>query len=185
MVSIETKQLTGDDLLKMPHGAGERYELIEGELVVIAPTGIEHGMTENDVAFPLTLWNRQHDLGRVMTGEVGFYTRGDDHTVRAADVAYISYAALPREASLTGYGRVAPDLVVEIISPGNDADEIEKKTREWLDFGVRMVWNVYPTSQRVHVFTSPDAARILNATDRLDGGNVLPGFNIQVSEFFR
>jgi Uma2 family endonuclease len=130
--------LTGDDLLKMSEEATEGYELIEGELVKMVPTGVEHSNVENGTAFQLTLFNKQHKLGRILTGKIGFYIRGNDRTVRAADVAFISYERLPVDASLEGYSRIAPDLVVEVISPGNTAEEMEEKVREWFDFGVQV-----------------------------------------------
>ena len=176
--------LTGDDLLELPHGMGERYELIEGRLIAMPPTNLEHGTNEFGVAFQLGLFNKQRKLGRVMTGEPGFYTRGDKHTVRAADVAFISYERLPAGPLEKGFSHVPPELVVEIVSPNDKADEIEAKVREWLQFGVRLVWVVYPEARRVHVYTTPDHARILEAQDTIDGSAVLPGFSALVSAFF-
>ena len=79
---------------------------------------------------------------------------------------------------------VAPDLVVKVISPGNTAEEIEVKTQEWFDFGVRMVWLVYPKTKRVHVYTTPVRSILLSADGLLEGGDVLPGFSVKVSAFF-
>ena len=177
MVDTQTKiLLTGDDLLKMSEEATEGYELIEGELVKMVPTGLEHGNVENGAAFQLTLFNKQHKLGRILTGEIGFYIRGNDRTVRAADVAFMSYERLSVDASLEGYSRIAPDLVVEVISPGNTAEEMEEKIREWFDFGVRLIWVIYPKTRRVHVYTTPDKPIILDVDAHIEGGDVLPGF---------
>jgi len=185
MVDAQTKiLLTGDDLLKMSEEATEGYELIEGELVKMVPTGLEHGNVELGVGAEIRTWNKQNKRGRVFVGEIGFYIHGHDRTVRAADVVYISYERLPADASLEGYSRIAPDLVVEVISPGNTAEEMEVKIREWLDFGVRMVWVVYPKTGRVHVYTSPDKPTILEPDARIDGGDVLPGFSIPIATFF-
>ncbi len=179
-----TRLLAGDDLLNMSETATGGYELIEGELVKMSPTGLEHGAVELAVGAELRAWNKQYKLGRVFVGEVGFYTRGDEHTVRAADAAFISYERLPTDTWLEGYSNISPDLVVEVISPGNSAEEIEEKTREWLDFGVRMVWIVYPKARRVHVYTSPDKPLILDSDAKIDGSDVLPGFHTPISTFF-
>jgi Uma2 family endonuclease len=176
--------MTGDDLLNMPEEATEGYELIEGELVKMAPTGLEHGNVELGVGAEIRTWNKQSKRGRVFAGEIGFYIHGHDRTVRAADVAYMSYERLPADANLEGYSRIAPDLVVEVISPGNTAEEMEVKIREWFDFGVRLAWVIYPRTRRVHVYTTPDKPVILDADATLDGGDVLPGFSVPIAIFF-
>jgi len=178
------ERLTGDDLLRMGEDATTGYELIEGELVKMSPAGLDHGDSELNVGFELKLWNRQYKLGRVAGGEVGFYTRGNSNTVRAADALFISNERLAGITSTEGFLHVAPDLVVEVISPGNTAEEIEVKTQEWFDFGVRMVWLVYPKTKRVHVYTTPVRSILLSADDLLEGGDVLPGFSVKVSAFF-
>jgi Uma2 family endonuclease len=185
MAEAQTKiPLTGDDLLRMPEEATEGYELIEGELVKMAPTGLEHGNVELNVGAEIRTWNKQHKRGRVFVGETGFYTRGDKGTVRAPDVAFISYERLPAETRIEGYSRIAPDLVVEVISPGNTAEEMDIKIREWFDFGVRLLWAIYPRTRRVHVYTTPDKPIILDADATLDGGEVLPGFSVPIAVFF-
>jgi Uma2 family endonuclease len=178
------ERLTGDDLLRMGEDATTGYELIEGELVKMSPVGFDHGRSEFRVGFHLIMWNDKHQLGQISGGEAGFYTRKDSNTVRAADVTYISNSRLAEAGSTEGYLRIPPDLVVEVISPGNTAEEIEVKTQEWFDFGVRMVWLVYPKTRRVHVYTTPDRSILLNADDTLEGGDVLPGFSVKVSAFF-
>ncbi len=189
MDEVETKLLTGDDLLKMPEEMTQGYELIEGMLVpkggALVPTSQKHGKVEFAVAFELGKFNEQYDIGSVLTGDPGFYTRGNNRTVRAPDVAFVSYEKLPPGAEGEGYSRIPPDLVVEVVSPGNSADEIEQKTQEWLEFGVKIVWVLYPQSRRVHVFTAGGGMRVLNANDAIDGGDVLPGFSAPVSAFFK
>lgn len=177
--------LTGDDLLDLPPSEiGQRYELIEGELVIMPPMNTEHGFVELNVAMLIASFVRQHGLGRTGTGEVGFYTRGDERTVRAADVVFFSFERLPADAPLTGFRAIPPDLVVEVVSPGDRAADIEQKTQEWLTFGARLVWIVYPESRRVHVFMPGADPRILSEQDALTGGEVLPDFSTPVSALF-
>ncbi len=178
--------LTADDLASLPTGMGKRYELIEGKLVTLAPTKILHGITTNRISLLLNLYNAEHKLGTLVAAETGFYTRGNDRTVRAPDVAFISFKRLPAEklkAAGRDFGTVPPDLIVEVVSPSDKTSETEDKVQEWLDFGVAVVWVVYPEKQRMHVF-SGDQSRILHADDRLDGGEALPGFDTPVSAFF-
>jgi Uma2 family endonuclease len=178
----EKTALTGDDLLRMSEQLAGT-ELVEGELVKMAPTGFEHGDVEGAGIELLRRWNRQHKLGKVSGGEVGFYTRHDDRTVRAADIVFMSHARL-KAFETSGYGTVAPELVVEVMSPHDSASEIEEKAHEWLKFGVLLVWVIYPKTQRIHVFAPDRDVRVLEADATLEGGEVLPGFSVQVRAFF-
>jgi Uma2 family endonuclease len=175
--------LTGDDLLRMPSGNGERYELIEGSLVVMEPPGAYHGFLEARITYLLMSHALEKRLGRVLAGEPGFFTRGDPSTVRAPDIAFLSYDRFPAEPLFEGYERIAPDLVVEIGSPHDRRGEIDLKTREWLDFGVRAVWEVDPEQRRVRVSTAAGTT-LLEEGDVLEGGGVVPGFAVPVRVLF-
>ena len=83
-----------------------------------------------------------------------------------------------------GYLEVAPELVVEIISPNDSQDEVDKKTRMWLRLGVLMVVEVYPRRRAVAVHRPSDSPVTLTGDDVLDGGEVLPGFSLPLSEIF-
>ncbi len=176
--------LTADDLAHL--SMNTRHELVEGKLIKLTPTKLLHGIVTNRISFLLNQFNAEHKVGTILAAETGFFTRGNKRTVRAPDVALISYHRLPAESlpqALADYVSVAPDLVVEVVSPNDKADEIEQKVREWLNFGVAVVWVVYPTSRRVHIH-SGDQSRILDADDMIDGGEALPGFEAPVSAFF-
>ncbi len=177
--------LTGDDLLLIEaQQPGKLFELIEGELKEYPVPGIDHSEYEFLIVELFAAYKKQNKIGRFLVGEAGFYTRGDNKTVRMADMAFISYARMPAEKKEPGYGRIAPELVVEIVSPSNSADEMEEKIQEWLRFGALLVWVAYPKTRRVHVYTHEGQITILNAEDTLTGGNVLPGFSVAVRELF-
>jgi Uma2 family endonuclease len=183
MSDVELKRLTGDDLLELQRD-GTRYELIEGTLIDMSPTGLEHGVVQITIGSILRAYAREKQSGRVTGGEAGFYTRGDRHTTRGADVAYISYERMPKEVIEPGYSHIAPDLVVEVISPYDRTGDIEAKTQEWLAFGVREVWNVYPGTRSIHIYGRAERPAILFAGQTLDGGDVLPGFSAEIAQFF-
>lgn len=185
MADVQTQLLTGDDLLEIvAQNPDKHYELIEGELVEMPPAGIEHNNVEGAATVLLRLFVRERRLGRVLPGETGFYTRGNDRTVRAPDVVFISYDRLPADQPNPGYGRVIPELVIEVVSPNDRADKIEEKVQEWLDFGVLLVWVIYPQTQRIHVFQYGQQPVILRADDTITGDPALPGFSAVVREFF-
>ncbi|MBX3086069.1 MAG: Uma2 family endonuclease [Anaerolineae bacterium] len=181
-----TTGLTAAELADLPTGMGERYELIEGKLIALSPAKPIHGFVAQRIASMLDAYNAKTNFGTQFTAGTGFKTRRDDRTVRAPDVSLISYKRLPMER-LEDLGAdflsIAPELVVEVISEYDRASEIAQKTQEWLDFGVLMVWNVYPDTRQVyrHVINE---VRVLNVDDALDGGDVLPDFQIPINMFF-
>ena len=77
--------------------------------------------------------------------------------------------------------RLAPDLVVEVLSPGNTPAEMARKRGEYFRSGVRLVWEIDPIARTVRVYTSESTVADLSPTDSLDGGAVLPGFSLPVA----
>ena len=108
--------VTADELLRMPD-EGKRYELIEGELIEMAPAGLRHGEIAATVAVLIGHHVRQNDLGSVFVAEPGFFLQRDPDTVRAPDVAFIAKNRLSPEGAPAGFSDTIPDLVVEVVSP--------------------------------------------------------------------
>jgi Uma2 family endonuclease len=184
MTDMDIKLLTADDLLKLPMGFGQRYELIEGVLVEMSPAGFEHGVVAAIIIYFLTAYAKQTRFGVVLSSETGYRTRKDDKTVRAPDASFMSYTKIPADKKPRNYSDIAPDLVVEVVSPNDSAAEIEAKTQEWLDFGVSMVWVAYPGSNRLHIHRAGQDIKVLSEHDSVDSGDVLPGFSVRVVQFF-
>jgi Uma2 family endonuclease len=104
--------------------------------------------------------------------------------VRAADASFMSYARVPANEKPASYLDIAPELVLEVMSPNDKAVEIEKKVQEWLDFGVLIVLVAYPDTKRLHVFRAGGEVAVLTMDDTFDGGDVLPGFTLRVRDLF-
>ncbi|MCP4362746.1 MAG: Uma2 family endonuclease [Chloroflexi bacterium] len=175
------KLITGEELFAM--GDIGPAELIKGEIKNHMPTGHPHGFIESLIAFFLTLFVREHKLGRVLTGEVGIYTKRNPDTVRAADVSFISHERLGR-AKVAGYLDVAPELVVEIMSPSNTWTEVQEKLAEYFAVDVKLVWVVDPQLEQVHVYHALEQVKLLGKQDELTGGETLPGFTVALTEIF-
>lgn len=79
---------------------------------------------------------------------------------------------------------LVPDVVVEVMSPSNTHREMERKLGEYLSAGVRLIWYVYPEERVVDVYARPPTPHRLTAADTLDGGDVLPGFTLNLAELF-
>ena len=181
--TTEAKLLTADDLLRL-YGEGVRGELIRGVLCETMPTGQEHG--EIVVSLSGALWNfvSPRRLGRLTASDSGVWLERDPDTVREPDVAFFSIAKAPLGARVTGYSEVAPDLVVEIVSPSDSRREVHDKAHMWLSHGVRLVWVVHPETRTVEVYRPDGDAATLSESDALDGLDVLPGFTCAVSAVF-
>lgn len=127
----------------------------------------------------------EHKLGRVTAAETGFVLErnpdGKD-TVRGLDIAFISKEKAPQPLKRKLVD-IAPNLAVEVISPGNLAGDIHKKTRELLRAGTSLIWMVYAETRTVVVHTKSGAIT-LEEDDILSGGDVLPGFELKVGDIF-
>ena len=182
-----TKQLvTEDELLRMPDD-GYRYELVEGELRQMAPTGYDHGRCTSNLSLLLAAHVRQHNLGDVLAAETGFViarTPDGRATVRAPDVAFVARGRVPAEADTTKFLELAPDLVAETLSPSDTAVEVEEKIASWLAAGVRAALVVNPAARSVTVHRTGAGISRLTDADELDLDDVLPGFRCRVSEIF-
>ena len=177
------RKLTAEELLTLPED-GHRYELLEGELVKMAPAGVKHGRIAMRIGALLEEYARRNNLGRVYAAETGFRIRTDPDTVRAADVSFVARERIPPDGEPDGYWELAPDLVVEVVSPYDSASYLQAKIKDWLDAGVKMVWVVYPETRSVTVHYPDGRATILEEGDILDGGDVLPDFRCPVREIF-
>ena len=173
---------TAEDLLAL--GEEERYELSEGRLVPMSPTGFLHGDVELALAAALRAFVQPRQLGRIVVGEVGFVLRRDPDTVRAADIAFIRADRLPPEGPPSGFFEGAPDLAVEILSPFDRYPDLLHKVSQWLEAGTRLVWVVDPVRRTVTAFQPDGTLRLLDESAELDGGEVLPGFRYPVQDLF-
>ena len=181
-MAVTEKLMTASDLLQMPDD-GFRYELVRGELRQMAPAGQGHGGVTVNITVPLGVYVKQQNLGRVYAAETGFVISNEPDTVRAPDVAFVRKERLV-DLSLKGYFPGFPDLVVEVISPNDVYGEVEEKVAEWLSAGTSKVIVVNPRQQTVKVHRSLTEITVLTEDDVLDGGDVVPGWQLPVREIF-
>lgn len=133
-MTVSTKLMTAAELLKLPDD-GKRYELIEGVLNEMSPAGTAHGPTAMKVGTILYQFVHQRCLEEVFAAETGFVLSTDPDMIRASDAAFVATDRLPTGELPTGYLRLAPDLVVEVVSPSDAASDLQSKVCMWLDAG--------------------------------------------------
>ena len=159
-----------------------RCELVEGELIEIAPAGGQHGFIAYRVGQVFGRFIEDRGLGTAFGAETGFSLKKDPDTVRAADFSYVSRDRL--KSLPEGYPELAPDLVVEVVSPNDKASEIQRKISQYLEAGSKVVLAFYPDTKTIMIYRSPSDVTTLGEEDELIIEDILPGFKCKVKEFF-
>ncbi|HZS89030.1 MAG TPA: Uma2 family endonuclease [Chloroflexota bacterium] len=178
--------MTIDDLLALPDDDWQ-YELVEGRLVRMPPSGIRATSIGCILAAALVAYVRPRRLG-VVTGEQGGY-RLAPATALTPDVGFMRSSRLPPPTS-PDYDKIAsgaPDLAVEVASPHQYRPGMRRKAQYYLAAGTQLVWIVWPRRREIDVWEPANMqrpVRTLRVGDTLDGGIVLPGFTYPVAEVF-
>ncbi|MDQ3817352.1 MAG: Uma2 family endonuclease [Acidobacteriota bacterium] len=182
-MTTTTQLMTADELLRLPRGRF-RYELVKGELITMSPAGSEHGAIVVNLTLLLGQHVKANKLGIVFGAETGFKIAENPDTVLAPDVAFISIGRIPASGIPKEYWRGAPDLAVEVLSPGDAARKVDEKVRRWLSAGAKLVWTVNPRQKSVTIHRAAKDALTLSEDDELSGEDVVPGFQCRLPEIF-
>jgi Uma2 family endonuclease len=158
----------------------KQVELVRGHLVVREPPSTRHGGVAGELYYQLSQYVRDRDLGRAFPQDTGFKIASDPDTVRGPDVAFVSRDRLhliPDE----GYAELAPDLVAEVVSPGDRTGEVLAKVGDWLAGGTRLVWVIDPRRVEARIFRPDGSVTVLGGDQDLDGEDIVPGFSCKVN----
>ena len=173
---------TENDVVAINDHEDRLCELVDGILVEKAMSSYESYLAMF-LGSLLTAFARENDLGIVL-GADGML-RLAPGLVRIPDVSFISWDRLPgRRISREPIWGLAPTLAVEIISKSNTPEEMARKLADYFAAGVRAAWYVYPASREVRVYSTADSFAVVGAGQTLDGGEVLPGFSLDLQAFF-
>lgn len=161
------------------------YEVIDGQRVRTPPMGVFAVWTASQLARYLGNF-ADESLGRTLT-EALFHLPAPVNRDRRPDIAFVSYERWAKNRPMPQTDNawdVVPNLATEVVSPTDKADEIEQKIGEYFRVGVQLVWVVYPMQSKIYVYQSPKQVAALTKADVLDGGTVVPGFRLPLSELF-
>jgi len=166
----------------------DRYEVVNGEVVELPPMSTFSAEVANRIRDELALYCRTSRLGRTRN-DMLFHVplAADPSRSRRPDVTFISFDRWPENRPLPYRGEpmeVIPELIVEVASPNDEAEDLLAKAHEYLEAGARLVWLVYPRLRVVHAYESPTKPRVFTVADDLDGGTVLPDFRVPMVQLF-
>jgi Uma2 family endonuclease len=179
------EERTSDESTRLP----DRYEVVNDEIVELPPMSDYAGQVVNRLNRAVALYLITHDIGESGVELLFRIPLPEDRKRnRKPDMAFVSYERWPRSKPFPYKGNVrdvVPDIAAEVVSPGDTADELIAKAREYLRGGVRLVWIVYPLAQEIHAYL-PGArdVRVCFAADELDADEILPGFRTSVGALF-
>ena len=182
-MSVKIRYITAEELERMPEG-DDRVELVRGEVVREPPAGYMHGRIAIDIIRHLLCFIDSHGLGQLTTADTGFILSHDPDTVRAPDVAYISAVHTASQRDRDGFFDGAPDLAVEVVSPDDTLEKVEGKVLDYLQAGSKLVWVIHPKTETVTVYRPSGEVKVLTINDTLEGGEMLPGFELAVKDIF-
>lgn len=148
---------------------------------MVAPGSI-HGVLAGRLFGFIDRFALEQELG-ITTVESGYRAPQDPYQVLRPDVAFTSHDRAPGQIP-RGLMPVMPDLAVEIASPSDTLSAMREKAQLYLRNGARLVWLVFLDDERVEVHSSSGESQSLGADDSLSGGDVLPGFTLELGRLF-
>lgn len=187
-MATTARLVTAEELIAMPKSE-VRYELVRGELVSRQWAGVRYAIASSNMLFSLHMHVKEDKLGQTYPANTGFQIESDPDHVRAPSVAFVSSERMKPvksdfEKYRDRYFPGAPDLAVEVAIPSDTYFYIEDKVADWLNTGARVVIVVNADHKTAAVYRSPTDVVILTEADTLDGGDVVPGWQMRVSEIF-
>jgi len=177
-----TSVFTPEDLLSLPDD--RRYELVGGKLVE-KPVSALSSLVASIVSRILWEFVERNRLGCVFDPDLTYQCfPADPNLVRRPDVSFIRKGRFEGNRLPEGHVRIAPDLVVEVISPNEKAYDVDEKVELYRAAAVRLIWIINPVARTVHVYGANLRGAVLRGEDALDGADVLPGFSCPLREIF-
>lgn len=177
MATVRTR-MTEAEFMRLPDD-GRKYELVDGEAREVS-AGHEHDAIGANIIALLMPFARGR--GVLAGSQAGF--RMTSGNIRSPDVSFTRKERLSGGKPARGFENLAPDLCIEIISPTEDPNEMQRKLQEYFDAGAQQVWHLWPESVQATIYSALTEAVALQADDEITAGDLLPGFRVRVAALF-
>lgn len=168
-----TTQLALDDDLD--------YEIVDGEREV-KMAGAKHGEICARLTVELGIYLKQNQIGQLYNGNTTFQVGANE---RMPDVSFVSTARIPENGSPSGKWDIPPDLAIEVISPNDVWEKVNRKVREYFAAGTQQVWLVSQDAEEVMIYDSPTQIKVVTTGEDLTSEALLPGFKCRVADLFQ
>jgi Uma2 family endonuclease len=173
---------TEEDFLALVNRDDRLYELVDG-IIVEKPMGLPEAVLAIVIGQLIRNWVAPRKLG-IVAGADGMM-RLAPRLIRYPDISFMAASRFPNgKVQHIQVPNLVPDLAVEVLSPSNTEREMEGKRQNYFDNGTQLVWEVDPETRTVEVFTAVDQSVVLTEEQTLDGGTVLPGFQLPIRDSF-
>jgi Uma2 family endonuclease len=187
LTPVQTHIISEDDLIRF--GSNARVEVIDGAIIEMSPVGGLHVIVVNNIYDTLKPTVKQNKLGYLFTDGLIYRLFGTGANIRGAqvpDVSFIRKANIPNNWDLHRPFPGAPDLAIEVVSPGDDAEDILRRVRKYLQAGTEQVWVFYPDEKEIHQYfrDTPDTLRVYQGDALLDADTFFPGIKLITSDLF-
>jgi Uma2 family endonuclease len=184
-IAVPGKKIWTDEAFIALPDDGHHYEIVNGELIDMGNSGALHGYVCSLLLAALMGYVLPKKLGIILDSSTAFKMKNGNK--RSPDIAFFAKERLQGITELpSGFLEGAPDLAVEVLSPGNTVEEIHDKLVEYFENGTRLAWVIHPNEKYILVYRSgqePD--RLLKMTDSIDGEEIIPGFSLPVAHLFQ
>ncbi len=162
------------------------FEIIDGQYVELPPRSILASRVTSKLHGCVANYLMGKPIGETLLDALFRLPLPADRN-RRPDMAVVLAETLAQTREQLGSDNawaIVPDLMVEVVSPSDLAEEVMERINEYFAAGTKVVWIVYPTLRLIYIYDSPRQVHILGEADELDGGKVLPGFRIPIRSLF-
>lgn len=162
-----------------------KFELsAKGELIIMPPTSMESGWRNSDLTTEVTIWARKDKTGVVFDSSTMFTL--PNGAKRSPDVSWILRERVEKLslAERRRFARIVPDFVIELRSPTDALEDLQDKMAEYIENGVRLGWLIDPMEKKVHIYRGNGEIEILDNPEKVSGGDVLKGFELNPREIW-
>lgn len=167
-----------EKIAALPENVDKHLEYIGGEIVEVVSNSFSSRLAMR-IGARISLHVETNNLGYVTDAQGGYRVSGEDYIPEVGFISKVRHPKGPRDTWIP----LAPDLAVEVVPPTDRDPEISVKVGNYLAAGT-LVWYFYPEGQKVYVYEPGKPVKTLTINDTLDGGKVLPGFNVALKDIF-